>query len=308
MAEPFGIAAGAIGIAAAFTACVDCFSYVQLGRHFGRDFQTGLLSLDCARLRLTRWGKAVDIYEDPKLGRPDATSAELQIAEETLVQILLLFENSQKIAEKYKASQIGASPTSASPTKTRFFGRPTRASPPRTSEPKADLTILTLDELNPTIRTLHNKMRLLATRRQKGTSIIKVVQWALYHRSELSDLIQNITALIDNIENLFPARQSQLMLVKQETAEIDNKQSLGMIESAAQDVDTLLQAAAKECLTGHQFLNVMVRGKGQLGDVFTGDWKGGACGAGHKYDGAEVATSGRALFGTQYGGKSFWDD
>jgi len=25
MAEPFGIAAGAVGIAAAFTACVDCF-------------------------------------------------------------------------------------------------------------------------------------------------------------------------------------------------------------------------------------------------------------------------------------------
>jgi hypothetical protein len=45
MAEPFGIAAGAVGIAAAFTACVDCFGYVQLGRHFGRDFQTDVLAL-----------------------------------------------------------------------------------------------------------------------------------------------------------------------------------------------------------------------------------------------------------------------
>jgi hypothetical protein len=56
MSYPFGITAGAIGIAAAFTACVDCFGYVQLGRHFGRDFQTDLLALNCARLRLTRWG------------------------------------------------------------------------------------------------------------------------------------------------------------------------------------------------------------------------------------------------------------
>jgi hypothetical protein len=61
MAEPFGIVAGAVGIAATFKACVDCFEYIQLGRHFGRDYQTDLLSLNCARLRLTRWGQAVNI-------------------------------------------------------------------------------------------------------------------------------------------------------------------------------------------------------------------------------------------------------
>jgi hypothetical protein len=56
MAEPFGTAAGAVGIAAVFTACVDCFGYVQFRRHFKRDFQTDLLILNYARLRLTRWG------------------------------------------------------------------------------------------------------------------------------------------------------------------------------------------------------------------------------------------------------------
>lgn len=55
MAESFGIVAGAVGIAAPFTACVDCFQYIQVERHFGPDFQTDLLSLDCTRLRLTRW-------------------------------------------------------------------------------------------------------------------------------------------------------------------------------------------------------------------------------------------------------------
>ena len=69
MAEPFGIVSGAVGTATAFTACVDCFGYIQLGRHFGRDYQTYLLSLNCARLRLTRWGQAVNIYEDPKAGK-----------------------------------------------------------------------------------------------------------------------------------------------------------------------------------------------------------------------------------------------
>jgi hypothetical protein len=77
MGELFGIVAGAVGIAAAFTACVDCFNYVQLGRRFGQDYQTDILSLSCARLRLTRWGQAVDIYGDTKLGRADATAAEI---------------------------------------------------------------------------------------------------------------------------------------------------------------------------------------------------------------------------------------
>jgi hypothetical protein len=68
MAEPFGILSGAVSIAAAFTACVDCFEYVKLGRRFGRDFQTSQLSLTCARLRLSRWGVAVRVYDDPQLG------------------------------------------------------------------------------------------------------------------------------------------------------------------------------------------------------------------------------------------------
>ena len=44
MAEPFGIATGAVGIAATFTTYVNGFGYVQLGRHFGRDFQTYVLA------------------------------------------------------------------------------------------------------------------------------------------------------------------------------------------------------------------------------------------------------------------------
>src|SRR5438552_4123218 len=64
MAEPFGIVAGAIGISSAFTASVDCFEYIQLGCHLGRDFQTDLLAISCARLRLTHWGESVNIYND----------------------------------------------------------------------------------------------------------------------------------------------------------------------------------------------------------------------------------------------------
>jgi hypothetical protein len=34
MAEVFGTVAGALSVAALFNNCVDCFEYIQLGRHF----------------------------------------------------------------------------------------------------------------------------------------------------------------------------------------------------------------------------------------------------------------------------------
>jgi hypothetical protein len=280
MAEPFGIAAGAVGIAAAFTACVDCFGYVQLGRHFGRDFQTDLLTLNCARLRLTRWGQAVNIYEDPKLGNPDATSAELQTAKDALRQILVLFANTEKISKKYRLN----------------------------AKAGEDLSVLGPDDVDPAVMAINNKMKELAIRRQKGSSVLKTAGWALYHRAELKELIADITSLIDSIEALFPAPQSQVALVKEETAEIQDKQALRLVESAAQDVDNLLHAAAKEALTGHQYLNVVIEGKAQTGDAFSSDWKGEARGTSHKYDGVVVDKDGKALIGNKYGGKDFWDD
>ena len=35
MAEPFGIVAGALGVAGLFNNCVECFEYIQLSRHSG---------------------------------------------------------------------------------------------------------------------------------------------------------------------------------------------------------------------------------------------------------------------------------
>lgn len=280
MPDPFGIAAGAVGIAAAFTACVDCFGYIQFGRHFGRDFQTDLLVLDCVRLRLTRWGEAVNIYTDPKLGNPKADAIEIQNAKDTLFQILVLFADTEKISKKYKLNANAIE----------------------------DLSALSIKNLDLTAATLNNQMRDLSIKRQKGSSVLKIASWSLYHRSEFKELIANVTSLIDNIEKLFPASQPQTVLVKQEATILHDQQALWLIEKAAEGVDALLQAAVKESLTGHQYLNVVIKGKAQTGDSYSEGWTGKATGASHIYDGILVEENGRALAGNKYGGKDFWDD
>jgi hypothetical protein len=137
MAEPFGIVAGAIGIASAFTACVNCFEYVQFGRHFGRDFQTCQLALNYARLCLTRWGESVNIYNDPTLGRRDATTTEIQLAKDTLLQILMLFADTKSISKNYRL----------------------------TAKAGKDLSVYSTGDIDPKMAVLDNKMKGLATQR-----------------------------------------------------------------------------------------------------------------------------------------------
>lgn len=281
MAEPFGIIAGAVGVAAAFTTCVDCFEFIKLGRHFGRDFQTKLLTLNCARLRLTRWGEAVNIYNDPQLGNPNASPAEIQTAKDTLIQIIVLFANTEKISNKYKLG------------------------------PNAGvLSVYSTTDMDPAFLALNNKMRDLAIKRQNGTGLLKKASWALYHNSEFSKLIEDITTLIENLENLFPAPASQLELVKQEAAKLNDNQELQLVENATEGVDKLLHAAIKESRTGHQYLNVVVIGQAKAlnGDIFGSDWKSTAIGVPHTYNGVRVEGNATVLNGNKYGGKDFFDD
>jgi hypothetical protein len=54
MAETFGTVAAVLSVAALFNNCVDCFEYVQLGRHFGQDYERCELKVDIAQTRLSR--------------------------------------------------------------------------------------------------------------------------------------------------------------------------------------------------------------------------------------------------------------
>jgi hypothetical protein len=146
MADPFGISSGAIGIATAFTACVDCFGYTQFGRHFGRDFQTDQLALGCARLRLARWGESVNIYNDPRLGRPDATATEIRMAIDTMLQILALFADTEEISKEYKLK----------------------------AKAGEDLTLFTATDMDPLHMALENTMKQIAIKRQKGSRFLKL--------------------------------------------------------------------------------------------------------------------------------------
>jgi len=121
--------------------------------------------------------------------------------------------------------------------------------------------------MDPLSIALDNKMKALAIRRQKGSRFLKLTSWALHHRSEFKNLLEQIVSLIDNIEKLFPAPEAQITLVRQEAAEVGDNPSLELIENAANGMDSLLQTALQEVRTGHQYLKVVIKGKAQTGDT-----------------------------------------
>jgi hypothetical protein len=280
MAEPFGIVAGAVGIAAAFTACIDCFECIQLSRHFGRDFQTDRLALNCAMLRLSRWGQSVHILDDPHLGRLDATAEELQTVKDSLYHILALFRDSESISRKYGCDM----------------------------KPEQGLAILLPRDEDAAFQKVHNRIKDLVNQRQRSAGVLKRAGWALYHRSELKTLIQDITNLIDTIEKLFPAHESQLTAVQSEIAQLRDEQSLKLVRDAAHGIDPLLETAVNTALTGHQYSNITVKGRAHAGDTFSNDWHGRPVGASHTYDGIQVDSGGKVQMGNRFGGKDFWDD
>ncbi|KAI8721644.1 NACHT domain-containing protein [Fusarium sp. LHS14.1] len=101
MAEVFGIVTGAIGLAGLFQQCVECFEYVQLGRHFAQDFGRYQLKLDIAKRRLHRWGEAVNINENPRFNAPDEDDTLVQGVQAILEEITLLFQAVQKSSKRY---------------------------------------------------------------------------------------------------------------------------------------------------------------------------------------------------------------
>jgi hypothetical protein len=219
--EAGGLAVGIVALAGLFNNAVDCFEYVQLGRSFGTNFQTSLLKLDNARLRLSRWGQAVGLsgeLEDARSLREATVQKEdIPKAERVLGQILELFANAEGISAKYKRS---VNPDYASLA---------------ISNVHADIDAVG--------QSLHYKMRELCIRRQNGTSLRQKVKWALYEEKQFKRLIEDIIDLVSDLLEVFPVvNQEQLKLCEIEVSEI-GLETLSALMDIVQAQDKDLEAA-----------------------------------------------------------------
>jgi len=276
MAEAAGLVVGAVGLTAIFTTCIDCFEYVQLGRNFGKDYQRSLLKLDIAKLRLSRWADAVDESRNQyqvSVGTP----AEAEKVKETLGEIVACFADAEKVSQRFKTKSNNA----------------------------IRLQVYDVDtDLEPDLRTMHDKMRDLALKRQRRSTVRQKAAWALYEKKHFDRLISDVVELVNGLVQLFPAtQQRQNELVVEEVQEIRSQPALPEIEAAAKDVDSLLVYSVQRVLAAqgsHKITNNMVTGDAdaQYGDQYA---RGAQhIGPGHIIDGNTASGKAKAQYGNRY--------
>ncbi|KAM0349899.1 hypothetical protein ACHAP4_010254 [Fusarium culmorum] len=289
MAEIFGIVSGALSVAAIFNNCVDTFEYIQLGRHFGEDFQRYQLKLELAKTRLGRWGEAISINKEPRFSSFTSADKEVNIAREILEDIASCFEGAQKKSSRYadRADQ-------------------------------RELEVFGESDMNPMLQRLHKHSKDIARQRQKTTSIIKKAKWALYDAKSLERTIDQICSWVDELEKLFPAESAQTQLVEREIEMIDDKPSLEALEDAASGVDPVMEDAVQRKLNmieGHnsvEFVNLEGSAKFLVGNVFSEKFLQRDVLLNDRTKNSMRTISAthqsRLQVGNVYGGRGFWED
>jgi hypothetical protein len=226
--EAGGLAVGVVALAGLFTNAMDCFEYVQLGRSFGTNFQTSVLKLDNARLRLSRWGEAVGLSATlenvASLQAAVVNKENIPKAERALGQILELFARAECISAEYRRSAE------------------TEESNLAALDVHADM-----DNMG---QTLHEKMRKLCIKRQNKSTMRQKAKWALYEEKHFNRLIEDIIGLIDTLFEVFPAveQEQRLKLCEFEVSEIGVESLSALIEivrSQDKDLEAATSAATR---------------------------------------------------------------
>lgn len=249
MADPLTIATAIASIPGTFVACVDCFQYVRLGKRFGKDFGVCLAKLEAAHMQLTRWGEPLGLLEnkfDPK-GAYDDT--DIIHAKEWLGLILSAFQDAGDISTKYAERQ-------------------------KKKGKHQDLDLLNAEtelESTPSMKQLYLSMKGVTTARQKHLSFPRKVTWALYGKDDLTELIEDLVGLINNLVNLFPSNKPRLQeLGKQEVANLGKGPVLDLVELLKNENeqldytdDPILHEAIREHIDRHrlEFDDVKIDGK-----------------------------------------------
>ncbi|KAH8799420.1 hypothetical protein F5884DRAFT_122236 [Xylogone sp. PMI_703] len=91
-------------------------------------------------------------------------------------------------------------------------------------------------------------MRELVIKRQNGSTLLKATSWAIYDKSELKQLTDEVVVLINSLEMLFSGAADRAQLMEQEVKEIPNPQDLQLVAKCAEGVDSVLEYIAKEPL------------------------------------------------------------
>ncbi|KAI4603743.1 hypothetical protein KJ359_003561 [Pestalotiopsis sp. 9143b] len=284
MAEIFGTAAAALSVAALFNNCVENFEYVQLGRHFAQDYESYQLKLNVAQARLSRWGKAVAMNNDPRTATASPTDDDTRLVRGILEQMGLMFQSVQKMSKRY---ELAAEPN--------------------------DLILLRSEDLNTNVQNLHRHLGSTVRRRQEQIGLFKKATWALYDVKQYDKLVDQITGFIDDLETIWPAEAARRHLAEIEIEEVDDAPALNTLQDAATDIDSMMKEVTAQSIAAKNRagkVSIQDDANVRIGPEFAQNYSG-SIGGKDETNSADIIDArgrGRIHIGATYGGRSIFDD
>ncbi|KAK5939752.1 hypothetical protein PMZ80_008134 [Knufia obscura] len=247
--DPASTAMGAIALYGLFSTILSSFEYIQYGRQFGEHYESAVLKLDVARLRLSRWAQSIGLNDDPKSQaklESSLSKKEIDIAKNLLGNIAEAFENVERLSRKYEDTM-------------RLIG----------DEEEGVLDVINGeredDGLSARFKRMHLKAKSRIRSRQKSTSTANRARWALYEKKRFEDLIRDIRDHTDALIENFPRTvMVQGQLAAEEVKELtEDAQDRVMLKTIAQENDRILAQAVEKAIIvqdGHDFRDIRVSG------------------------------------------------
>ena len=286
-----GLVIGGVALASLFETGMAAFDHIEEAKRYGGEYQKLVLKTSLLRLRLRRWADGVEFARTIQAFGSDFDGDD---AKALLGHIARDIQDTERVARRYNFDE--------------------KALPASASDKKVD-----------TLDYLATKVRAMAIRQQEHTSLAKKTRWALHDHGKFKELIESLDKHLTNLETLFTpeAKSKVLQVAKSQGEELIQASSveepsgndatpIALLAEATEGIDDILKKALEKAAPAdkqHIFSGEFLQSEEarvQIGDYVA---------AGHtatrndKYSGRfDAKGKARALYGSNYGGKSVYDD
>jgi hypothetical protein len=220
---------------------IQCFERVQFGKNLSSDYDQYTIELRASQLQFTRWWKAAE----PQL--QTYPEEDQDVAKTLMKSIQLRFDEAEAASNRFAKRALRDQGAEAM----EELGL---AQEPEETSSNRSLKIV--------IRRLCKKVQEYCDRKMGQAS------WAIYERSRLIELVNNVSKLVKELNDMFPpeveeqidARQQEL---SQEEVRGLEKEALVALEKIEGVQDPYIQAAVKAAISGqnyYTFLHNTIKG------------------------------------------------
>lgn len=213
--EVAGLAIGSVALASLFTTCIECFDYVDLARHYERDFEVLAAKLQIEKIRLWLWGSMVGL----SIGQGNATPTTIlpqvePFVRENLNIIYRIFLDSEDLRSRYGLTSTSAAGATDQPKRVEGPGRSSKSR----------------------VQALVPASLPDSTRRPDDVGVCGRARWAIHDKTKFTLLIQDLKDMIDGLNAITPNTTSRhKRMVQRELESLCDPESLELIQEATED-------------------------------------------------------------------------